>query len=179
MGTSVKDLIKEAKLPERSVMICMDTGLTADKEVLERKLADLDRTALHNSLAGDPRIVVAAEIRELEERMLEHSIEFRIRALPRLRFSKLITEHPPREGVSGDQALGYNEETLFSALVKTCTVSPELDEEDWDRLIGVEGVLSSAQFDTLSAAAWTVNRRDVDVPFSPAASRHLRTSEDE
>lgn len=177
--SNVKDLIKGAKLPERSVMICMDTGMTAELEVLERKLADVDRTPGADSLAGDPRRPIAEAIKAIEAQMREHSIEFRFRALPRMRFTKLITEHPPREGNRGDAMLGANEDTLFAALVRECTVAPELDAEDWDNLLGAEGVLSSAQFDLLSNTAWAVNRRDVDVPFSPNASRILQTSEDE
>jgi len=175
----IKDMIKGAKLPERSVMICMNSDLTAEMEVLERKLADLQRTSGAASLAGDPSKPVAAEIMALRERMLEHSIEFRFRALPRTGFSKLLAEHAPREGNLGDRALGANEETFFAAMVRACAVAPELDDEDWENLLGDEGVLSSAQFDLLSNTAWMVNRRDVDVPFSHDASQILQTSEAE
>jgi hypothetical protein len=170
-------MIKGAKLPERSVMICLDQGLTAEMEILERKLADVQKDPSAGSLAGDPAKVVAREIEALRATMLEHSAEFRFRALPRMKFSAMVAAHAPRD-IPGDQALGVNEETMFVDLIRACTVSPELDDEDWTRLLGEDGVLSSAQFDLLANTAWMVNRRDVDVPFSRNALRTLQISED-
>jgi len=46
------------------------------------------------------------------------------------------------------------------------------DDEDWAAL---DQSLTSRQFDDLSDAAWSLNRREVDVPFSRAASRILRS----
>jgi hypothetical protein len=49
-----------------------------------------------------------------------------------------------------------------------------MDDVLWAELIGdgkdEAGVLSSGQYDALASAAWAANRRDADVPFSPAVS---------
>lgn len=173
-----KDLIKAASLPERSISLCLDQGLQAQVEELDRRL-DAPATDAP-SMAGDPKTKIAQEIMALTALMGEHSITFRMRALPRRKFTALMASHPPREGNNGDRMLGFNEDTLFDALIRACVAAPDdLDEEDWAGLIGEDGVLSSAQYEQLSDAAWAVNRRDVDVPFSRAASLLQRTSEPE
>ena len=50
--------------------------------------------------------------------------------------------------------------------------TPTEDDPDAD-----QRGLSDGQFDSLGAAAWMLNRREVDIPFSRAASRILTSSE--
>lgn len=177
--TKIKQLIKEAKLPERSVMICLDQGLTGDFEALERQLEELGRQPDTSSLEGDPRTAIAQKMADLREQMAERSAEFRFRALPRSSYSALLKLHPPRAGDDTDRLNGFNLDSFFDALLRACIVAPELDAEDWTTLLGdgsedFPGVLSSAQYDTMTNTVWSANRRDVDIPFSPAASRLLR-----
>ena len=84
-----------------------------------------------------------------------------------------MAEHPPREDNQTDRALGLNQDTFFDAAIRACAVEPALDKADWDAL---DEVLSDAQWNTLANAAWAVNARDVDVPFSQRASRILARS---
>jgi len=79
----------------------------------------------------------------------------------------LLRDHPPRKGDDGDKAMGLNTETFFDALIPLSIVDPELNEDQVSRLMDA---LSSAQYDKLLEAAWSLNRRDVSVPFSPLAS---------
>lgn len=190
-STSIKQMIKEAKLPERSVSICLDQGLQAEYEGLERELAALLKLPDESSLGDNPRVEKAEEMAALEDRMRSRSVDFVFRALPRRKFTALLKAHPPREDDLFDKNQGYNTDTFYEDLIRRCSVSPELDADDWTNLIGrdadpddpedeeVDGVLSSAQYDMISNTAWMVNRRDVDIPFSPAASRLLRTSSPE
>jgi hypothetical protein len=71
--------------------------------------------------------------------------------------------------------------------VRRCLVDPVLTAEQWRTLLGDpddvrakliaegkadevrDGVLTDRQFGAMSDAAWSLNRRDVDVPFSSAA----------
>jgi hypothetical protein len=176
----IKQLIKAAKLPERSVMICLDQGLVADKEALERKL---EQTSGPATLEGDPRAADRKKIAELEAEMVESSIEFRFRALPRRAYTTLLETFPARDGVLLDTQLGTNYDDFTEALIRRCVVAPDMSDELWAELLGdgsddLPGVLSSGQYDALAAAVWSANRRDADVPFSPAVSAHPPISAD-
>lgn len=186
--TSIKEMIKSAKLPERSATICLDRSLNREMEVLERQLADLARRPSTASFEGDPATAIAHQIVALQDRMAKHTVEFWFRALPRTKYTTLVKAHPPRKDDEIDEGNGFNVDTFFAALARVCCYEPQLDVEDWDNLFGrdpdpavagdegVDPILSSAQYDTIVNTAWAANRRDVDVPFSQAASRHLRTS---
>jgi hypothetical protein len=69
-----------------------------------------------------------------------------------------------------------NTETFYEDLIRVSVVSPEMDEADWDDLFGV---ITNAQFGELSMGAWLLNRGEVDIPFSLAASRMRRATADE
>ena len=119
----------------------------------------------------------------MREEMLADSVEFRFRALPRLAYTQLLREHKPRDDDEFDKAQGFNADTFFEAIIRACLVEPELDDEDWLALLGDgtvknPGVLSSAQFDKLADCAYSVNRRDVNVPFLQAAWQPQPISED-
>lgn len=175
---SAKDLIAGAKLPERSVAVCLQPDLTAQMQELERELdiAERERAASAGSLASGSRSrVVSEQIDALREQMLEHTIEFRLRALPRPKHRALLAEHPPRPDNLIDAAAETNVETATEALVRACVVEPELDADDWANL---DRVLSDGQWNLLANAAWAVCARDVTVPFSRSASRILQTSDD-
>jgi hypothetical protein len=165
-----------AQLPERSVAVCLRGDLTAEIESAERELraAEADPGAGMED-AGRLR-ELAEHVERLRDEMRAASVDVRLRALPRWRWSELMRAHPPRDDSDSDKALGVNEETFFDALVRACLVEPELSDEDWARLLSV---LTSAQYDALATAAWTVNRGSVDVPKSLVASRILRTYADE
>ncbi|TDB82942.1 hypothetical protein E1091_18550 [Micromonospora fluostatini] len=130
---------------------------------------------------------------DLRQQMQAETTPFRLRAMPKPRWRAFVGEHPPRKDDEGgiddrDRVVGVNTETFYTALIRESVVDPALDEEDWAYLLGgevqdeqgktlaVEARLTSRQFDDLADAAWGLNRRDIDVPFSPAASRMTRGS---
>lgn len=170
-------LLADAKLPERTVMICLRGDLTADHEAAERELELAEKQGA-DSLAGSGVGAILSVIEMLETEMREHTYEFRLRALPKPAWRKLCGEHPPRRGddneiVEPDRYVGINAETFYEAMIRACLVDPELDDESWFRL---SEALTDRQFEDLSDAAWAVNRREVDIPFSHAASRMKRDS---
>lgn len=190
--SNIKTRIKAARLPECTVPICLRGDLVAEFEELERQLTESLRTPA-DSLEGDGSGSIAERMEELRQQMLDETTPFRLRALPKPKWRKFVGSHPPRETEDGkidarDQALGVNVDTFFDALIRRSVVDPALDEEDWLDLIGgvrkledgteeeVEGVLTSRQFDDLGNAAWGLNRREISIPFSPAASRMTRDS---
>ncbi|MFC6017802.1 hypothetical protein ACFP2T_16495 [Plantactinospora solaniradicis] len=177
--STIKDAIRAAKLPERVVPVCLNLDLQAEFEAAERELQELLDRPRDSLAAGGPPKDLSQRVRDLEAEMREHTHDFRLRALPRPGWLALVADHPPRQTEDGavdqrDQYVGVNAETFFTALVRASVVAPELDEEDWRLLLDEK--LTDRQFDQLSDAAWSLNRRDVDVPFSRAASRHLPVS---
>lgn len=161
------NLLSSARLPESTVTVCLRGDLQAEWERLNAKLAELrsapGRKMTDNAEASD----VATRIREIEGQMKEATLELTLRALPRRDWLRLLRDHPPRKGDEADKALGLNTETFFDELIPRSIVNPTLNEDQVSRLMDA---LSSAQYDKLLETAWNLNRRDVDVPFSPLAS---------
>lgn len=173
----VKALLASARLAERSVDLCLRGDLVAQAQELQRQLIDAEALEkVHGSIDGGPTVPLAQAIEVLREEMKDHTLTVRLRAVPRRQWTALLAQHPPREGNDRDARLGLNEETFFDAAIRACVYEPELDEQDW---AGLDAALNDGQWQTLANAAWAVNARDVDVPFSARASRILATSEHE
>lgn len=175
--TDIKDRIRAARLPEKTVPVCLRGDLVAEFEDLERKLDEALRTPA-TSLEGDGSAKLAERMEELRRQMLEETTSFRLRAMPKPRWRAFCADHPPRQDEAGevderDRAIGVNVETFYDALIRESVVDPVLDGEDWSALLAV---LTDRQFQDLTEAAWALNRREIDVPFSPAASRMTRAS---
>lgn len=178
-----RDLLKQARLPERTVPVCLRADLVADHEDLQRQL-DQAQQAKADSLAGTGAGALEDRIRELEGEMTASVVVFRLRALPHSRrksdprptFRELKAQHPARE-IDGkvmpeDMMAGWiNAQTFPDPLVRHSIVEPELTDEDWDEL-----VLSQGQFDELATVAWELNQGKVDVPFWSGGSTLRRSS---
>lgn len=176
--TDFKTLLAGAKLPERTVPICLRGDLTAEFEDLERQLEEALRTPA-NSLEGDGSAAIAERMEELRQEMKAHTYPFRLRAMPHPKWREFCAQHPPRKDDEGgvderDRILGVNAETFWPAVVRQSLVDPQLDDSEWQALL--DGALTDRQFSDLADTAWGLNRRDVDIPFSPAASRMTRGS---
>lgn len=193
----IKAMLKAAKLPEDSVPICLRGDLQASFEQAERELAEVERSKASDSLAGNGSRAIAERIDALRQDMRENTVEFRFRALHRHVWKALRDRHPPRLKEDGkpderDIFVGVNMETIFDDLIRSCLVEPELDEEDWRVLLGdtdedrarleaegkpvEEGTLTDRQWNQLADCAWTLNRGEVSIPFSRAASKILRSA---
>ena len=166
-----KKALAGAKLPEATVLVCLRGDLVAEHERAERELEQAEKTT-GDSLAGSGAGAIADRIRELEQQMREESYEFRFRALPRPAWRALVAEHPPRKAddttLVDEDRIGVNADTFYDAMLRACLVEPELDDADWEQLFAA---LTDRQYDDLSSTAWGLNRREVDIPFSRAASR--------
>lgn len=171
----IKELLDTAKLPEKEVRICLRADLTADFEAAEAELAEAQRAArAANTLDAGAGIAARAErVEAIRNEMAGASATFRLRAVPRRRWTKLYAEHPPREGDHRDAATGFNRDSFFEALTRACIVDPQISDAEWEQLADL---LSAAQWEKLVDASWEVNQQGVDVPFSSAASRALSTS---
>lgn len=164
--STVKDILKKAKLREATEDVCLRGDLAGQYDGLEKALAQLPKS---NKLGGDPaRQRIAAEMERLRAEMQDGTVEFKLRALGDTPYQELVDAHPPRrdgdEVDEGDAEVGYNRATFYRALVQACTVTPELDTDDW-ALLFTTG-LSRGQFIKLRNAVLMVNGADVSVPFS-------------
>lgn len=173
-----------------SVPVCLRGDLAAELEELDRQavLAQADRSASkEDATAGE----LVDRIRELQAEMRDATETFVLRALAPMRYRALREAHPPRRDEAGkldltDAALGFNRDTFPPVLVKACTVSPEVTEEQWHELLGDnetraaervaagevpdEGLLTYGQFMELANACWELNEGKISVPFSSAVS---------
>ncbi len=183
---SFSDILGTAKLPEKTVQICLRGDLVADFEELERQLEEAQE-ARDNSDSLDSGAEVAElseKIEALRAEMKEETYSFRLRALSRRAYRALIAEHPPRkvvdtegkESIHDSDGFGFNTDTLLEPLLRMALIDPELTSSQFDDLLDR---LTDRQFDDLASAAWLLNRQEVDIPFSRAASRNSRSSEHE
>lgn len=165
-------------LAERVIPVCMRADLAAEHETLDAELrALLERP--NQKLGDDGRAEKRRRLLELEERMAKATYPFRLRAMPQRRFKEFRDEHPPRKDEKGDidprdGVLFVNTETLWEPLTRACLVDPQLDDQAWERLIES---LTNRQFEEVAWAAWALNRGEIDVPFSLAASQLTESSE--
>lgn len=193
MGKDISEILAGAKLPEDTVDLCLRADLVAEHERLDAELeARLERP--NQKLGGDPRRAeLAAQIVALEEQMRESTITVRLRAMPKRRWRALVMAHPPRLNEDGARIpvdfRGVNSDTFYDPLIRASVTEPELTDDQWTHLLGhtaaeaealeaagkgdevQDGVLTSRQHDGLFAAAWDLNRDEVTVPKSSAASR--------
>jgi len=192
---TTKDRLKSAKLPERTVDICLRGDLQAEWEDLHRQLADAEAAAAKDKrLAGNTAVrAIGEQITAVQDQMRADTIVFRMRALGRKGWDALLKQHPPRKDNNEDAQLGYNVDTFMEALIRTCTYSPDdLDDDTWRELLGdndderarlekagkptEDGKLTEWQFAQLQNTALALNVRKVDVPNSFAASRLTQPS---
>lgn len=171
-----KKMLAGAKLPERTVEICLRGDLVAEHEQAERDLEQAERKQT-DSLAGSGVGEIVARIEALEEQMREHVVVFTLRAMPTSQWRALLKAHPPRrengEIVDDDKGMELNVDTFYADLARSSIVSPEMDDDDWAALLET---ITNNQFGMLTGAAWLLNRGEVDVPFSLAASRAKRAT---
>ncbi|MET0419312.1 MAG: hypothetical protein ABW022_25140 [Actinoplanes sp.] len=178
-----KEMLSKAKLPQRTLPLCLRGDLVGQIEDLERQLAEAERAdATSHSIEDESDTVrIAGEIEALREEMRESTYTFVVQALPGPAFRELKEKHPPRENDEGqilteDSLLDANYDTFLEPLLRACCVDPILDDETWSEL---EPKLSDNQYSQLLALAFYVNKGVVDVPFSHAASRLLRKNASE
>lgn len=166
------DILKAAKLPEDSVPICLRGDLQRRHEELERDLEEArDTDDQGSSLAdGGKARKVAEEIQRVEREMREHTHPFAFRALPSREYRELVQDHKPREGDQLDALYGVNMSTFPAVLIAACCIDPVMTLEQVEELLGL---LTEGQMMDLFMCAANLNRGQVDVPKSAAASAIL------
>jgi hypothetical protein len=172
--SAIADIIGSIKRPEKTVPICTAGDLQAEFEDLERDLAlAREKPAEAGTLAGgsDPMATaIAQQIQELRGKMREHTTVFRFQGLSSKAYSDLVAKHPPKDD---SKRTDVDPDGFSADLVATCAVQPKMT---FDEAVQLSEVLTQAQWDALFTAAYEVNKADIDVPFSYAASAVLSGS---
>lgn len=162
---NVKQLLAGAQRAFRTVDICTRADLVDEYETIEARLEKAKADS--NSIGGHPDIPVLTErLEQLREEMRDATLTFKIRGLPQRQYTELLAQHPPRKDDKRDALLGMNIDAVVEQLIRQGTVEPELDDDDWEQLLG--DVINVATYEQLTNAAWSVNNKDVSAPFSPA-----------
>lgn len=176
--TSAIDLILEAKLREEVVSICLHSDLNEQWTQADRELREAQAITGASLEPSEELRTLAQRVVDIEDQMAKKTIRFRLRALPSAKFRALAEQHPPRRDDEGnanprDLRMGFNAETYFPALLRASVVDPELPDDVWATFLEK---ITDRQWEQLTTAAFAVNREDVDVPFSLAASRLIPRS---
>jgi len=175
MGNKIGAIVANAKMAERTATVCTRGDLNAEIEDLQRRLLEADRDFVKQSLSDvSPARDLAAAIEALREQMQADEHVFKFRALSPVAWSDLLAEHPPRDG----HEEVWNLETFPAACVAACCVAIDGEPETLDvaEVESLFGVLNSKQRDDLFDAAYRVNVKSTDVPFSALASKILHST---
>ncbi|WP_341719933.1 hypothetical protein QQG74_09605 [Micromonospora sp. FIMYZ51] len=181
-------LLDEATPRETTVWLCLNGKLRAEYEAVKARIEERAANAdTGDDLPeGDERLATRTRkaepdpeqprLDELEEKMRQHTIPFKVVALGRQEWEDLFSKHPPRRDKDGKRdprdGLGVNSSTFFPALVRQSIAEPEMTADRWTKLYNK---LSDAQFERLWLAAWELNRSEEDVPFLPSGSASTPT----
>jgi len=168
-------LIRDGRLPERTVQVCLAADLVGEWEALDRQRAEVER----GDSMVDPAAAIKVAMDNLSHEMDAATVTFRLRALSRRQWRELYAAHPPRKNPDGstlqrDVVLGVHYENFFDALLKASIVDPKLDDETLELLLGEK--LTDRQWEGLTDVAWNLNRAPVSVPFLPGGSPNHKTS---
>lgn len=167
-GLDIDDIIASARLPEKTVALCLRGDLQAEWEELERELRAVQGMAEEESLAGDPKARELAERMEaIAQEMADHQVTFRFRALGKKAYSDLMMEHRASEEKKDESVDGLDWSTFPTALISACAIDPKMSVAKAGKL---SETLTDRQWDDLFATAMACNRAEVSVPFSFSAS---------
>lgn len=147
------DHLRSAKKPVfRNVWVALDDEMAAEyQEAVEKRnrLKTLVSLRPEDAQAAKDLNIAEQTLREIEAKFREEgAARFRFRSIGRVKFERLVKDHPPTAAekqevaeAGGDPSqLGWCVETFTVALVAACSVEPEMtvaevrelwDDENW------------------------------------------------
>lgn len=167
---STKELLKAAKLPERTVSICLRGDLVADIEADERQLQEAVAERKNNG-----RVATKTDAKKIAERidakraeMFEATVDFRLRAMKAADWRAMTGRHQTKDD-------GLDMLALMGEAIPASVIAPDdLDDDDWQHL---NDILVASEMGKFIDAVWELNMQGVAVPKSRLASALNRTSD--
>lgn len=168
----IESIIDEVEPAETSVTICVKGSLASEYERLETQLPD---TRAVTNLAGDgPGSAVADRMEALREQMRQWERTFTLRAVtPRRAWRNLIAKRPVKAPDMDEEAYADAYHPWVCSIVAASALDPAMNPDQVERLADR---LSDGDWQKLANAAWRVNDRSSEIPFSVAASVLSRSS---
>jgi hypothetical protein len=166
-------ILAQAKLPERTVTLCLREDLVAEYEQLDTELRSASRTAPSLGEVA-PATVIARRMDEVRQQMLEHQRSFLLRAWPARKFAKLRDAMPTTGKDQSDEEFADLWHAAICDLVSKMLVKPAATP---DQVASLAERLAESQWRSLSNAAWDINASGQAIPFSVAASAILASDE--
>lgn len=165
------------------VEFCTDLALRSEWETAQAALVEAKKGGT-DMLVG-PGAEEAATVRELEQRMGDSILLFKIEGLPRKRWQELGVEHPARDDNAADATFNVNTSTFFDAVAaesilavneKTSSNVVDFDPKtDWTPLADE---MTDGQYNEFVEKFLELNRgKGSNVPFSRLASVVTQASE--
>lgn len=161
---SLSEKLSKRTLPTQDVTLCLDGALTAERDALLSRIAELEKKRQKDAEAGsdrarNPELAKALKaVADIEERMRESQVTLRISGLPFVEYNTIMRAHPPKKGAQSP----FNAETFFLAAAKVSAQyvgdDGELEaisDDDWSVL---EQSLTDGEHDLLANAVLFVNR---------------------
>lgn len=166
MPLDIDDVIARAKLPEKTLPLCLRGDLQAEWEDLERQLKTEQDSTDDDSLAGNPKVLeLADKMGALGKQMVASEVVFRFRGLDAKKYSDLLLKNKAPEGEETPENLNWT--TWPTALIAAAAIDPPMTYEKAEEL---SQKVTARQWDDLYTTAQAVNTDKISVPFSYAAS---------
>ena len=171
------DLLLDSATPaETTVSLCLNGKLRAQYDALKSRIEEriAEEEDANSDDNPDARLTTRkrkaaptkqeqADLDRLAQEMKAHTAEFRLVALPRPEFAKLVAEHPARtDPKTGRPIERFNAETLLPVVLRKALVEPVLSAAQYDKLLSK---INEAQYAKLETAAWNINYEGSDLPF--------------
>lgn len=162
---TVEDVLAKAKVPVRSVALCLDADLQAEHDELSAHLEVLRRESVSKMGQGSEAKEVADKIRHLEDEMRGSEVTFKFRGLTRRSLSRLQERFPAPD--PNPQGLAWDVNKGAAALLAASAVEPVMTEEQAEQLLDT---VSEGHASRMVGAAWLASTGSTQVPFSARAS---------
>lgn len=177
------------KRARKTVPLVTDLSLAAEHERASQALQDAQRRAKQEDRENAPEVKkAAARVVELEDAMRAETIYVELEAWQRKRWAEFRAAHPPKDGDEIDKTFDIDVASIDKALAGSdgwpSMIVAAFDHEDnpvefdggtWAE---VTDEISQAQWEPFFFAVLGLNQKSADAPFSLAASRVTRGSDE-
>lgn len=176
MTKSIEDILAEATPPERIVPICTRGDLLGEYQHLERQLAGASKEPPNLGTKSEAR-VISEQMAEMQPRITDAVVNFRMCAIPQRRWSDLWVKQPePSTEDMDDEAQAERKvdwEAWACELIAASCHAPEMTASHALQLAGKVG---NGQLMALYNAALELSMVNQKIPFTVAASENSPNS---